>query len=150
MWRAAAGVDWAVAEGRVGGIMRMGTTVVTAATKMAPVDPGTMVPYSVPPMLAPPSRATIAYASPSMRPIKRATTEQDTTQPWPPKSGSWRTRAPCHTPRHAPPGPSPGLYQGIGPGLAHAPHEYEDGHDTAVSLVVVMGPEWGVRGVGGG
>ncbi len=84
-----------------------------------------------------------------MRPIKRATTEQDATQPWPPKSGSWRTKAPCHTPPRTPPGPSPGLYQGIGPGLAHAPHEDENGHDSAVGLGVEMGLGWSMSGVGG-
>ncbi len=72
-----------------------------------------------------------------MWPIMRATTEQDATQPWPPKNASWRTRAPCHTPRRTPLGPSPGLYQGIGPGPPHTLHEDEDGHDDAVSLVVM-------------
>ncbi len=83
-----------------------------------------------------------------MMPMGHATTERTPTQPRPSRIISWPTEAPCHTPRLTPPGPSPGLYQGIGPGTPHTLNEDEDGHDSAVCEAVVSVPWASVRGAG--
>ncbi len=106
------------------------------ADTSAPLDPATVA------MRArrwPPSRSTIALAIlHPMLPMGRATTEHTPTQPRPTKSATWRTEAPCHTLQRTPPGPPPGLRQAVGPGIAHAHNEDENGNDSAVCTVVAL------------
>ncbi len=117
--------------------VRLGTGESGRVGASAPLDPSTVTMCASPSLRVPPSLSTIARACLPMLPMGRATTELTPTRPRPTKLATWRTEAPCHTPRRTPPGPPPGLYQEVGPGLTHAHNEDENGDDSTVCTVVV-------------